>query len=104
MSTVPDELLEAKSYGEVAYISYAMMTEGKTYDGRDMPAWSELTPKIQSAWQCSAFGVIGLADEDRANPKANTKTRAIAALTFFADMVKDALVKNTLEEIKEEEK
>lgn len=36
--------------GEVGYRAYAESTGGKTFDGRDMPAWSALPPHVVRAW------------------------------------------------------
>lgn len=46
-------------YGRVAYQAYAASTGGKTYDGRDMPTWEGLTPRIREAWSAAAGAVIG---------------------------------------------
>lgn len=36
---------------EQAYQGYAEHTGGKTFDGRDMPAWADLGERIQGAWR-----------------------------------------------------
>jgi hypothetical protein len=36
--------------GRAAYEGYAAYTGGKTFDGRDMPTWQELPPRIRNAW------------------------------------------------------
>ena len=46
------------TYGETAYAGYAERTGGKTYDGRDMPAWGELGDTIQAAWEAAAWAVL----------------------------------------------
>lgn len=33
-----------------AYEKYGLVTGGKTFDGRDMPHWSQLGENIQAAW------------------------------------------------------
>lgn len=43
--------------GRQAYQAYALFTDGKTWDGRDMPAWYDLTETIQCAWQAAAMAV-----------------------------------------------
>lgn len=43
---------------KVAYEAYARSTGGKTFDGRDMPVWSGLGDKIQTAWVAAAGAVI----------------------------------------------
>lgn len=39
---------------ERAYEAYAKSTEGKTFDGRDMPTWDDLTQPVRNAWQAAA--------------------------------------------------
>ena len=34
----------------LAYEGYAVFTGGKTFDGRQMPAWADLNEHIQQAW------------------------------------------------------
>lgn len=43
--------------GRKAYQAYAGHTSGKTYDGRDMPAWDDLGDRIQGAWMAAARSV-----------------------------------------------
>ena len=40
--------------GQIAYEAYANQTGGKTFDGRDMPAWNDLNTAIQMAWRRAA--------------------------------------------------
>lgn len=49
---IPDE-----GNAAAAYAAYAVATGGKTYDGRDMPAWADLPPRIQGAWAAAAEAV-----------------------------------------------
>lgn len=37
-----------------AYAAYAHTTEGKTFDGRDMPTWENLTQPVRNAWAAAA--------------------------------------------------
>jgi hypothetical protein len=46
--------------GQIAYEAYAKSTGGKTYDGRDMPAWDKLSERIQQAWHDAANAVMNL--------------------------------------------
>ena len=46
------------SYGEVAYAAYAEHTGGKTFDGRDMPSWTDLGERIQGAWEAASWAVL----------------------------------------------
>lgn len=43
--------------GKTGYEAYARCTDGKTYDGRDMPAWDELPGRIQGAWSEAAAAI-----------------------------------------------
>lgn len=40
--------------GRVAYDAYGAATDWKTYDGRQMPAWTDLPQRIKYAWACAA--------------------------------------------------
>jgi hypothetical protein len=42
---------------QAAYQAYADSTGGKTWDGRDMPAWDDLGERIQGAWRAAAATV-----------------------------------------------
>jgi len=47
----PDSYFEP--FAEAAYNAYKRSTGGKTFDGRDMPTWTEIgikTPHVQVAW------------------------------------------------------
>lgn len=46
-----------ESCAEDAYIAYGNKASWKTYDNKEMPFWSELTPKIQSRWVEAAKAV-----------------------------------------------
>lgn len=39
--------------GREGYEAYATSTGGKTFDGRDMPAWDALPMKIREAWSAA---------------------------------------------------
>lgn len=56
--TYRDYLDTIPSYGQIAYEAYGESTGGLTYDGREMPKWEDLTPKIQRAWQTAALTTI----------------------------------------------
>jgi hypothetical protein len=36
--------------GKIGYQAYAASTGGKTFDGRDMPAYEDLPDRIKEAW------------------------------------------------------
>jgi hypothetical protein len=40
------------------YDAYAKSTGGKTFDGRDMPAWTALPERIQEAWVAAALAIV----------------------------------------------
>lgn len=44
--------------GKVGYEAYAKFTGGKTFDGRDMPKWDDLTENIQNAWRAAAHAIL----------------------------------------------
>lgn len=46
---------------EVGYRAYAVSTGGKTFDGRDMPKWHDLPPRIKNAWGAAAAANVGAA-------------------------------------------
>lgn len=46
------------SFGQIAFEAYSQSTGGKTYDGRDIPTWDELTERIQQAWEAAAQAII----------------------------------------------
>lgn len=47
-----------KTYGEVSYLSYARVTGGKTFDGRDMPMWQDLSEATRTAWEAAAKAAV----------------------------------------------
>lgn len=47
----------------VGYGAYAHSTGGKTFDGRDMPAWDSLPPRIQVAWEAAVAAAFEAALE-----------------------------------------
>lgn len=55
------ELAIPTARGEVGYKAYALSTGGKTFDGRDMPAWEELPERIRGAWEAAASAIVGAA-------------------------------------------
>lgn len=49
--------MNAETYGMVNYNAYCKSVGGKTWDGRDIPAWADLTDTIRNAWIASALKV-----------------------------------------------
>ncbi|MFJ6729978.1 hypothetical protein ACIQPQ_34275 [Streptomyces sp. NPDC091281] len=41
-----------------AYEAYGESTLGLTHDGRSMPAWDDLSDRVQVAWAAAAVAVI----------------------------------------------
>jgi hypothetical protein len=50
--------------GKIGYEAYAKFTGGKTFDGRDMPEWGDLTDRIQDAWRAAARAILGEVSSD----------------------------------------
>lgn len=46
------------SSGRIGYKAYAESTGGKTFDGRDMPSWEKLPPRVKDAWQAAAAAIV----------------------------------------------
>ncbi len=44
-------------WAQLGYKAYAKFTGGKTFDGRDMPTWNDLTPRIKEAWTEAAKAI-----------------------------------------------
>jgi hypothetical protein len=42
---------------EAGYRGYAESTGGKTFDGRDMPAWEDLPDRTVQAWVAAASAI-----------------------------------------------
>jgi hypothetical protein len=51
-----DDHLKPLALGRTGYEAYAAFRDGKTWDGRDMPAWEDLG-EIQSAWAMAAGAI-----------------------------------------------
>lgn len=52
-----DDHLKPLALARTGYEAYADYTEGKTFDGRDMPAWDDLGDPIQNAWAMAAGAI-----------------------------------------------
>lgn len=46
------------TYAERAFAAYCKAVGGKTYDGKDIPGFWDLTPAIRDAWYVAAQTVI----------------------------------------------
>lgn len=51
--------VEPQLYGQIGYEAYARATDGKAFDGRDLPMWFELPDRIQQAWTTAASAIRG---------------------------------------------
>lgn len=43
--------------GQLGYEAYAAHTGGKTFDGRDMPNWADVSERTKSAWEAAAEAI-----------------------------------------------
>lgn len=46
-----------KRLGQVGYEAYAEKAGGKTYDGKDMPAWDDVGQEVQDRWEAAARAI-----------------------------------------------
>lgn len=44
--------------GQLAFNAYNAKAGGKTYDGKDVPAWADLGEAVQANWEASARAVM----------------------------------------------
>jgi hypothetical protein len=44
--------------GKIAFDAYAEAVGGKTYDGKPIPKWDDLSINIQQAWNKAAWAVM----------------------------------------------
>lgn len=42
---------------KVAFTAYGRATGGKTHDGKPIPAWEDLGPTVQTAWEVAAEAI-----------------------------------------------
>lgn len=45
-------------FARAGYEAYAANTGWKTFDGRAMPKWDDLPPRIKDAWQAGAKQIV----------------------------------------------
>lgn len=41
----------------LGYVAYAKNTDGKTYDGKDMPKWEDLPLRTVAAWEAAVMAI-----------------------------------------------
>lgn len=51
-------MMEPIELAEVAYRGYAAHTDGKTFDGCDMPVWEDLPERTVDAWIAAVDAVL----------------------------------------------
>lgn len=47
----------SRSLGQIGFEAYWAFTNGKTFDGRDIPAWKDLGDSVRGAWEDGAQAV-----------------------------------------------
>lgn len=57
-----------ETFERLGYEAYAKSTGGKTYDGRDMPAWDDLPDRIKCAWYAAWRAIVDRERERSAPP------------------------------------
>lgn len=55
--------MEPSDLARIGYEAYAKHTGGKTFDGRDMPDWSDLPPRTVLAWRAAAMVIQDAAEK-----------------------------------------
>ncbi|MDB4996731.1 MAG: hypothetical protein JWM74_4163 [Myxococcaceae bacterium] len=50
--------MSAKEIAQVAFEAYNASTGGKTYDGKAIPPWYAISPRIQDAWRAAARACV----------------------------------------------
>lgn len=58
METVNQACRDLSRLARAAFDSYNESVGGLTWDGKPIPPWSSLTPKIRRAWCASVIGAI----------------------------------------------
>lgn len=58
--------------GRQAYEAYGRQVGGKTYDGRDIPAWDDLRDAIRGGWQAAALAGHDAIATEEASIKGST--------------------------------
>lgn len=53
----PSTGVRATDVARAGYEGYAEWTEGKTFDGRDMPSWDNLPDRTRLAWVAAAAAI-----------------------------------------------
>ncbi len=67
--TIDPQIIEV---ARTAYKAYAKNSDGKTFDGRDMPTWEKLTSLVRSHWCAAILAALNDA-RDRIHAGANAE-------------------------------
>lgn len=46
--------------GQIAFEAYSKAMGGKTYDGKNIPHWNDLSAQVQKGWTAAARAVSGM--------------------------------------------
>lgn len=46
------------SLGQIAFEAYSKAMQGKTYDGKPIPHWSELSEAVRDGWRAAAQSIL----------------------------------------------
>lgn len=52
------EKIGAEKLAEIAFVAYSAKAGGKTWDGKDIPPFSEVGEKVQSSWLAAVSAVV----------------------------------------------
>lgn len=58
LAEVTTDTLSTYELGRVGYEGYAAHTQGKTFDGRNMPTWEETGEHTQGAWEAASRAIV----------------------------------------------
>ena len=58
MSKAQERPASYTELAEVAYVAYAKSAKNKNYQGKPMPAWDELPPRIRQHWIAAMVAVV----------------------------------------------
>jgi len=50
--------MEDKTLGQIAFEAYNEAVGGKTWDGKPIPAWQDVSEKVRNGWNKAAVAVL----------------------------------------------
>ncbi len=53
-----EDNMDDLTLGRIGYEAYGNFTGWKTYNGKDMPQWDDLTLNIMRAWQAAGEAIV----------------------------------------------